>query len=67
MLISVAPLPRDMSNESTEPILSWTRRIFEENTGGNLAFVYHVEENYNTDTIRALTDFVKIQPDFKNP
>jgi len=65
MLISVAPLPRDMSAESTEPILSWAKRILEETDGGNLEYVYHVEENYNIDTILALTDFVKNQPDFK--
>ena len=65
MLISVAPLPSDMSNENTEPILSWTKRILEENEGGNLEYVYHVEENYNIDTIRALTDFVNNLPDFK--
>ena len=59
MLISVAPLPKDMSDENTEPILSWAKRIVEESDGGNLAFVYHVEENYNIDTILALTDFVK--------
>jgi hypothetical protein len=59
MLISVSPLPHDMSNKDTEPILSWAKRIVEENEGGNLAFVYHVEENYNIDTICALTDFVK--------
>ena len=66
MLISVAPLPRDMSAESAEPILSWTNHIFEENNGGNLEYVYHVEENYNTDTILALTDFVNNLPDFRN-
>jgi hypothetical protein len=64
MLISIAPLPQDMSAESIEPILSWAKRILEENDSGNLAFVYHVEENYNIDTIRALTDFVKNLPDF---
>ena len=63
MLISVAPLPRDMSAESTGPIVSWAKLIFEENDGGNLEYVYHVEENYNIDTIRALTDVVKNQPD----
>jgi len=65
MLISVAPLPRDMSNESTESILSWARRILEENDGGNLAYVYHVEESYNIDTVRDLADFVKNLPDFR--
>jgi len=64
MLISVAPLPGDMSAESTEPITSWAKHIFKENDGGNLEYVFHVEENYNIDTIRALTDFVKNQPDF---
>jgi hypothetical protein len=63
MLISAAPLPHDMSNEKTEPIVSWAKRIFEENDGGNLEYIYHVEENYNIDTIRALTDFVKKLPD----
>jgi len=59
MLISIAPLPHEMSNENTEPIIGWAKRIIEENDGGNLAYVYHVEENYNVDTIRTLTDFVK--------
>lgn len=65
MLISIAPLPRDMSNENTEPILSWAKRIYDENDNGNLEYVYHVEENYNIDTIRALTEFVKNLPDIK--
>lgn len=65
MPISVAPLPRDMSAESTEPIISWAKRIFDENDGGNLEYIYHVEENYNIDTIRALTDYVKNLPDIK--
>ena len=65
MLISVVPLPRDMSADGTEPILSWAKRILEENEGGNLEYIYHVEENYNIDTIRALTDFVKNLPGFK--
>ena len=59
MLISVSPLPHEMSNENTDPIIGWANRIIEENDGGNLAYVYHVEENYNVDTIRTLTDFVK--------
>jgi hypothetical protein len=58
MLISIAPLPRDMSAESPGPILDWARRILVENAGGNLAFVYHLESDYNVDTIRALTEFV---------
>ncbi len=58
MLISIAPLPRDMSAESPEPILSWAGRILEENAGGRLAFVYHLEPAYNLEAIQALTEFL---------
>jgi hypothetical protein len=66
MLISVAPMPRDMSTDSTEPILNWAKRILEENNSGNLEYVYHLEPGYNIDTIYALTDFVRSLPDFAN-
>ena len=59
MLISVAPLPRDMSADSADPILNWAERIVEENNDGNLEYVYHLEPGYNLDTIYALSEFVK--------
>ena len=65
MLISVAPLPRDMSAESTDPILAWAKRVLEENGGGNLEYIYHLEPSYNVNTVYALTDFVKTLPDFQ--
>jgi uroporphyrinogen-III decarboxylase len=58
MLISVSPLPNDMSAESTDPILHWAKQILEENDGGNLEYIYHLEHGYNINTIYALTDFV---------
>ncbi len=58
MPLSVTPLPQDMSARSTEPILNWAGRILEENNGGNLEYIYHLESGYNLDTIYALTDFV---------
>jgi hypothetical protein len=58
MLISVSPLPNDMSAESTEPILHWAKKIYEENNGGSLEYIYHLEAGYNVNTIYALTDFV---------
>lgn len=61
MQLSIAPLPQDMSAKSTEPILSWARRVLEENGGGDLEFVYHLEPSYNLDAIHALTDFVENQ------
>ena len=64
MPISIAPLPSDMSADSTAPIVEWARRILAENDGGHLEYVYHFEPGYNIETIRALTDFVRSQPDF---
>jgi hypothetical protein len=66
MRISIAPLPRDSSAESTDPILRWAERIIEENNGGNLEYTYHLEPGYNVDTIRALTEFVKRLARFQN-
>jgi hypothetical protein len=63
--ITIAPLPHDMSAESTEPILDWARYTLEENAGGELAYVYHLEPAYNVDTIYALTDFLKRQRGFR--
>lgn len=61
MPISIAPLPCDMSAGSTEPILTWARRILEGNAKGDLACVFHLEPGYNIETIRALTEFVNSQ------
>jgi hypothetical protein len=47
-----------MSADSTESILKWAKNIIEDNNGGNLEFIYHLEAGYNIDTIYALTDFV---------
>jgi hypothetical protein len=62
MLISIAPSPQDMAAENEDSILRWAKRVVEENDGGNLEFVYHVEPSYNIENIRALTDFVKGLP-----
>ena len=59
MLLSVSPLPLDMSAEKTDSILSWAKHIVEDNDDGNLEFIYHVEASYNIDTLYALTDFVR--------
>ncbi len=66
MLISIAPVPRDMAAQGTKPILDWARHVLDENAGGRLGFVYHVEPDYNIETIRALPEFLKQQNDFKD-
>jgi hypothetical protein len=66
MPVSIAPLPRDMSAESPEPILDWARQTLRDNAGGNLTYVYHLDVGYNVETIYALTDFLQQQPDFQD-
>jgi hypothetical protein len=58
MQISVSPLPADMSANTPGEILAWAKRILDENNGGNLEFLYHLEPSYNLDTILALIDFI---------
>lgn len=66
MLLSISPLPQDMSAEKADSILRWAGRILEENDGGNLEYVYHTEASYNFHTIYALTDFINALPGFTN-
>jgi len=66
MPISIAPLPCNMSAESTAPILGWAGRVLAENAGGPLDFVCHIEPDYNIETIRALTDFLGQRDDFRS-
>ncbi len=63
--LSIVPLPRDMSAESTEPIVNWARRTLRDNAGGDMMYVYHLETSYNIDTIYGLADFLKHQTGFE--
>jgi hypothetical protein len=65
MLLSIAPLPRDMSAESTEPIVAWAKRTLWDNADGDMLYVYHLEVGYNLDTVHALTDFLSCQTGFQ--
>jgi hypothetical protein len=64
--ISIAPLPQDLSADSAEPILAWTKRTLAENADGELTGVYHLEPGYNVKVIRALADLLKQQRDYRD-
>jgi len=66
MPVSLAPLPCHMAAESAAPILEWARHVLDENAGGPLGFVYHLEPDYNVETIRALTGLLLKQDDFQD-
>ncbi len=61
MPITIAPSPQAMSAESIEPILDWAKRVLDENAGGHLGYVFHLEPSYNVETIYALIDFAQRQ------
>ncbi len=57
--VSIAPMPQDMQSENVEPTLNWARNVLKANAGGPLKIIYHIEPDYNLETIIALEAFVK--------
>jgi hypothetical protein len=66
MPITIAPAPQAMSAADTGPILDWAKQVLNENGGGPLRFVFHLEPDYNIETIYALKALVQQQPAFEN-
>ncbi len=56
---SIAPMAADLSSPDPKPLLAWARGKVEENQGGELKMVFHLEPNYSLDVVRALCDFVR--------
>lgn len=52
--VSTAPLVEDMTASTPARILAWFDRVREENDGGDLEIGFHLEADYNLDTLRAL-------------
>lgn len=65
--VSIAPLVSDLCNTDPGPLLAWAERAIEENQGGPLVVVYHLEPGYCIETLRALhtkiSFFVEAQED----
>lgn len=57
--VSIAPMPQDMQSGSVEPVLNWARNVLKSNAGGPLKMIYHIEPDYNLETIIALEALVK--------
>jgi hypothetical protein len=56
--VDIAPIPMDFSADSPEPILNWARQVIEENAGGNLRIIYHLEPDYNLEIVRSLSEYM---------
>jgi hypothetical protein len=52
--IGIAPLVEHMRANSTDEILRWFRQIRDDNDDGDLTIGFHLEADFNVDTIRAL-------------
>jgi hypothetical protein len=57
--VGIAPVVDDMKASSPAGILRWFERVHGENDGGDLTIGYHLESDYNVETIRALHDAVR--------
>ena len=57
--VSIAPIVGDFSSDKSLAILSWAKKVIEENNDGNLSIVYHLETDYNIDNLYALYEFIE--------
>ena len=57
--IDVMPITADFYVDSSEPILKWAEQVIEENAGGPLRILYHLEPDYNLENVRALIDYAE--------
>jgi hypothetical protein len=58
--IDLSPLSTDMSSSSASAIVNWTQRIVEENQNGPLRIRFHLEAEYNLDSIYIMQDYLSI-------
>jgi hypothetical protein len=56
--VGIAPVVEDMKASSPAGILRWFERVQGENDGGDLTIGFHLESDYNVETIRGLHDAV---------
>jgi hypothetical protein len=52
--IDISPITADFSADSPEMILKWVKQVVEDNTGGPLRILYHLEPDYSLDNVRAM-------------
>ncbi|MCF7975378.1 MAG: hypothetical protein K9N55_16295 [Phycisphaerae bacterium] len=56
--VDMAPMPADLCAASPEPILNWARQVIEQNAGGSLRIIYHLEPDYNLEIVRSLSQYI---------
>ena len=51
--MSIAPPAKLLTNGTFDELRAWTEQVLEENQGGELAILYHLEPQYPLATLRA--------------
>lgn len=57
--VDIAPMPADFSADSSEPIIKWAKQVIEENAGGQMRIIYHLEPDYKIEIVRALNKYIE--------
>jgi len=58
MPVDIAPMPADFSADSPQPILEWAKKVIEENDGGIMRIIYHLEPDYKLGVVRELHAYI---------
>jgi hypothetical protein len=53
-LITIAPIPKMLMADSSLQIEQWLKRILQENAGGNMKIICHIEPDYSSKIIKEL-------------
>ena len=56
--VDIAPLPAAFSGHCADPMIQWAKQVIEQNVGGNLRIIYHLEPDYNLEIVRSLSQYV---------
>ncbi len=51
--VSIAPQAKLLTNGALDELTAWTERVLEDNRGGELVILYHIEPQYPLATLRA--------------
>jgi hypothetical protein len=56
--ITISPTPEMLMADSSQQIAEWLKRILQENAGGNMKIICHIEPSYSSNIIKELVHVV---------
>jgi len=58
--VSIAPQAKLLANGTLDELTAWTERVLEDNLGGELVILFHIEPQYPLATLRAWRTWLQI-------